>query len=267
MRCKECGYPISADQSRMLIFDCPLCGARHIRRADGESKEMLAMASAIRDMLLCSDLQEAERLCDQASALFPFSGRVKFYQHAVSYAQGRKEGLLAFLQAAHRDLEREWLWDIFRVTMKLMNSAEEVLEIKALEQFIAAHVSGLSGRLYLAAVQRVKMAHQPVRSIPLELRCPENKRIVFTLPAEETDVILGRSNTEYFKLLQVFMAIGRIHCRLFFHQGAWHVEDQNSRGGTCWNTVPLAPFESKRLGEGDVLCLSSSLNLVVHYLA
>jgi len=267
MRCKECGYPINADQSRMLIFDCPLCGARHIRRAEGESKEMLAMASSIRDRLLCGDVQEAERISGQASALFPFSRRVKFYQHAICYAQGQKEGLLAFLQAAHHDMDREWLWDIFRVTLKLMDSAEQVLEMKALEQFIAAHCSGLSARLYLAAVQRVKTAHQPVKSIPLELRCMENRRIVFALPEEETDVILGRSNTKYFKLLQVFLAVGRAHCRLFFHQGAWYVEDLESKGGTSWNTVPLEPHKSKRLSEGDVLRLSSSISLVVHYLA
>ena len=265
MRCKECGYPISADQSRMLIFDCPLCGTRHVRQTVGESQEILTLTEKIRDELLCGEIQEASVMCARAAALFPFSLRVKFYQHAVEYAKDGGKGLLSFLKAAHQDMDRQWRWDIFRVTLRLMNTAERVMDTEALEQFILAHCPGISGRLYLAAVKRVQAAYRPATSVPLVLTCPINRRLIFTIPAEETDVILGRSNKQYFAHLDFFKKIGRNQCRLFFHQGAWYIEEMGSQNGTAWNQIPLAPQKPQKLSDGDSICLAASLTLTVHY--
>ncbi|HVB74796.1 MAG TPA: FHA domain-containing serine/threonine-protein kinase [Ktedonobacteraceae bacterium] len=49
------------------------------------------------------------------------------------------------------------------------------------------------------------------------------------------------------------MTLGRKHARLMFEQGAWMVEDRNSRNKTRLNGKTLLPYEAQPLKDGDIL--------------
>ena len=77
-------------------------------------------------------------------------------------------------------------------------------------------------------------------------------------PLDGEDMIIGREDPKHeihpdIQIDDVTMTLGRKHARLFYQQGTWMVEDQNSRNKTRLNGKILAPYEPQQLSDGDRL--------------
>ncbi len=77
-------------------------------------------------------------------------------------------------------------------------------------------------------------------------------------PLNGEDMIIGREDPKHeihpdIQIDDSTMTLGRKHARLFYQQGTWMVEDQNSRNKTRLNGKILAPYEPQLLNDGDLL--------------
>ena len=77
-------------------------------------------------------------------------------------------------------------------------------------------------------------------------------------PLNGEDMIIGREDPKHeihpdIQIDDSTMTLGRKHARLFYQQGTWMVEDQNSRNKTRLNGKILSPYESQSLSDGDLL--------------
>ena len=77
-------------------------------------------------------------------------------------------------------------------------------------------------------------------------------------PLNGEDMIIGREDPKHeihpdIQIDDSTMTLGRKHARLFYQQGTWMVEDQNSRNKTRLNGKILAPYEPQPLSDGDLL--------------
>ena len=79
-----------------------------------------------------------------------------------------------------------------------------------------------------------------------------------SFPLEGEQMIIGRADPKHeihpdIQLDDPTMTLGRRHARLFYHQGQWMVEDQNSRNKTRLNGKILVSYEPQPLKDGDQL--------------
>jgi serine/threonine protein kinase len=77
-------------------------------------------------------------------------------------------------------------------------------------------------------------------------------------PLNGEDMIIGREDPKHeihpdIQIDDSTMTLGRKHARLFYQQGTWMVEDQNSRNKTRLNGKILSPYEPQQLSDGDLL--------------
>jgi serine/threonine protein kinase len=77
-------------------------------------------------------------------------------------------------------------------------------------------------------------------------------------PLNGEDMIIGREDPKHeihpdIQINDSTMTLGRKHARLFYQQGTWMVEDQNSRNKTRLNGKILSPYEPQSLSDGDML--------------
>ena len=77
-------------------------------------------------------------------------------------------------------------------------------------------------------------------------------------PLNGEDMIIGREDPKHeihpdIQIDDSTMTLGRKHARLFYQQGTWMVEDQNSRNKTRLNGKILSPYEPQSLSDGDLL--------------
>ncbi len=78
------------------------------------------------------------------------------------------------------------------------------------------------------------------------------------IPLNGEDMIIGRADPKHeihpdIQIDDSTMTLGRKHARLFYQQGTWMVEDQNSRNKTRLNGKILSPYEPQPLSDGDLL--------------
>lgn len=76
---------------------------------------------------------------------------------------------------------------------------------------------------------------------------------------EELAVVQNETNTTTLRV-QTQRRLGtlsRRHMRIRYYDGEYYVEDLRSTNGTLWNNLPLRPFDSVRLTDGDRLQLGS----------
>ena len=79
-----------------------------------------------------------------------------------------------------------------------------------------------------------------------------------TFPLKGESLIVGREDPKHeihpdIQFDDSTMTLGRRHARLFYQQGTWMVEDQNSRNKTRLNGKILTPNEPQPLKDGDLL--------------
>ncbi len=79
-----------------------------------------------------------------------------------------------------------------------------------------------------------------------------------SFPLQGEEFIIGREDPKHeihpdIQIDDSTMTLGRKHARLFYQQGTWMVEDQNSRNKTRLNGKILSPYEPQPLRDGDLL--------------
>ena len=75
------------------------------------------------------------------------------------------------------------------------------------------------------------------------------------IPLRKRQLVIGRR--ESCDIVLRFPSVSAIHCRLWFDDGHWHVEDQNTRNGTKINGVKLTGVA--QLAVGDTLSIAKNL--------
>jgi pSer/pThr/pTyr-binding forkhead associated (FHA) protein len=75
------------------------------------------------------------------------------------------------------------------------------------------------------------------------------------IPLRKRKLVIGRR--ESCDIVLRFPNVSAIHCRMWFDDGHWYIEDQNSRNGTRINGVKLTG--AAQLDDGDTLSIAKLL--------
>ena len=100
------------------------------------------------------------------------------------------------------------------------------------------------------------------KEVPIE----EDKKLI--LFSKETKITLtikhfdkiGRNHQQE---LKDFKTISREHCKVYFENGYWYIEDLGSTNGTFLNGKKLMPYQKARIKDEDEIKISSSITFEV----